>query len=355
MLDDAHDACEVFKALLSDANVIIFQRIALRVRPTNALIMAMHKEWRSDGSVLRITPRLMYIDVCFTGGFVDALRTQLLRHDDAASSQTRDEVQLAMAFQRVPCDLVFGRFTRAYTRLTTPHAALLLFVERKYAEYVFRQNNVLPRVLRTGDIAAMEEHDWCSQPQSPTVHWRTVSDAMFPCLSQTGSMYLVCAAGPAGARNAVYMALREEMLLAEASQRFRVLDYFPPIDCKLDVPRLRDAFQKYYEQARLVFDVSNTFDDFLRTNAGRFLRPLACSHYRWSYQHNTCRELTIVLLNAYKCVDFNAMLPAYVVLWIFDWLDEEFVWRSSETQRIELIIAVRRSMENVRMKRKRTL
>jgi hypothetical protein len=96
----------------------------------------------------------------------------------------------------------------------------------------------------------------------------------------------------------------------------------------------------------LIADVCQSVDEFVCRNAGRFLRPLACSHFRWSYHHEAVRELTMTLLCAH--VDLP---PDYVVLWIFDWLDGEFIWRSSESQRIKLIRGVSTSVKHVRAAR----
>lgn len=88
---------------------------------------------------------------------------------------------------------------------------------------------------------------------------------------------------------------------------------------------------------------------FIERHVVDFLRPIAGAHFRWSYQHNKCRDRAFAVLCANK--SFSGHMPPYVVLEILEWTNDEYVLRSTHTQRINLIIGVAASIRRVRAAR----
>jgi len=378
-LDDSHDAEGVHRELIKN-NAL--RAIDLRVRASNALVRRLA---RTD-EVWQSVRRFHAVRVSYEVGGVISLSALLLRDYDFRGSVARWQVQIRHdgTTHNELEKLVLG-----YDRFSTPHAALLLLAHERVLDRPCTELGVSNYVMRHYDDV------YASIGDTPPIfrHWRRLPESVVCMKGTEGNWYLQCIVGPLATRDRV----RAELLACEkrpprssdldtvnVASLVHVLEYQPPVErhvqitplvfvfvarhgVNVDDVKLLDMTRRsrtaersavitemigfFHSSAPRIFDVGHLVDDFMRENAGRYLKQLPCSRFRWSHQHEVCRKLTFVLLDAHRAPFYGMQLPVYVVVWIMQWADEEYVWRASEHQLMTLVNNVAASMRRVRERR----
>lgn len=372
-LDDAHNALRVYGAVFYGA--YLWHGVKLRVRPSNAAIKRSFLDSHDDVRTYSAVKRFIYVDLICRDGAVTVNTALVMRPRLDLVDSLREMHAYDGALLRDPAH-PFKALVDHYHRFTIPRAALLMFVK------TVGDRDVLNCVTRT--LTGFE-------------YWRRSSGNPLCTLTDAAGIdvwNIICVSGPAATRDAVCAALQDcvptfvsrsvppdhqSHVHVRRESLVHVVHHKAPIEREYNVKRIAKAFSlhcaglvqprgyKYTLTNRELVTYYSAVDppkipagtDFVR-NIDEFfagsveahlLQPLACSHYRWSYQHEVCREMAMVLLDAHRSEAYGGMLPIYIVLDIFDWTDAEFVWRSTEMQRVNLIIGVSKSMRRVREQR----
>ena len=370
-----------------DAN--LFRSVQLRVRPSNSSVLRLCVGIdRLHETVLKFPEVTLSIQ---TNGFfhetalVDTCWATILRL--APDDELDENIILAVRDQH-PHDAL-SALALAYRRLVTPHSALLVLCDARCAELCMTVFADVAAVMREYDSETLGVERVGDEKPYPFAHWRTETAVVVKNRAGQHEWTLLCCVGPLSTRDAVRARLqsleprRKNRVMVHAQKYLHVLAYQPPPEREVDVWGLVNApFERldtqrpgrgnqwstelplptpsYWKHERnageplafLLEQVDQDAEAYVTAYAPRFLQPLECSRYRWSHQSDVCRDYVIVLLDAHQ--SDAPHLPPYVVLEILEWTDEEYIWRSTEFQRTNLIINVARSMKRVRAARAAT-
>lgn len=168
---------------------------------------------------------------------------------------------------------------------------------------------------------------------------------------------LLLISGPAETRTSMFAVLKayEEASLSDVTREYawRMMPYTPPIDMRFGMPLLRYCLEQAF---RAEYGTTTTEQDHTTENVERVLlrllnRPRREQTYlvpfdesaalRWPWQLRVLVEWCMLVY------DWRPHLPAYVVMWMFEWTDAPFNWRGTELQRINAIQRVRESRDKV--------
>jgi hypothetical protein len=192
---------------------------------------------------------------------------------------------------------------------------------------------------------------------APFNYWRCVDDVRYVFATKYDYASISCINGPIKTRAEIRRIVKERARWltrkhGDLELYLHVVPYDAPVDQTFNLSDLCNAFVDYRNgelgptmSRQSSVEFLPYIDQFIANNAGRFLRPMSFASFRWPFHYETARELTFVML---QCRGGSELLPDYIVLWIFDWLNAEFVQHSMEHERVELIRGVSDSIKRVR-------
>jgi hypothetical protein len=216
-----------------------------------------------------------------------------------------------------------------YLEISEPQASLVLMAvfETRLARFEANNCNIF-----VGKSSTRMPPSW--RPESSIQYNNRGLDSGRTCF--------VTLHGPAKTRRKAYDTLcAASRLPAPVTKRvisFTVLNYFPPPERECDMEKLYSTLPNAQLTLATAADTRN-----LVTPAAWPAKTIYGYQFRWPHQCSKLIDIAIALC--------PLLLPAYVVTWVLDWLDEPYVWRSTEAQRVELLQGVATSRKKVFTKR----
>ena len=393
--------CEIDATLLADDDAPydvygqlidsqMFAEVCLRVRPTNCAVQRLcvdaAGEWLPELRAKVLKFRNVRLDV--RPGQIIVVTAVVLRDaadDDALLADIEADIANHPPAHALAEAVVY------YDRLTTPQAALLVLCDARCLALCAALFPEVGALLRQETDVSFGVESADSTPPKGFHQWRCAKAVALSDKNGVHAWTLLCCVGPLATRARVRARINELThadayhLVQRAAKYVRVLAYEPPPERIVDVDALMESsflrsararrdrghrianalptgealtlpynwHQEFFfsraSAAELADRLDYDIEAYVARYAPHFFEPLACSHYRWSYQHGVCRDYVIVLLDAHP--SDAPHLPPYIVLAILEWLDAEFVRRATEHQLVRLIVNVAASVKRVRAAR----
>jgi hypothetical protein len=336
-----------------------------------------------DSATVRCVHKFVTVHVLFVRGEPWQASAEVIRRTATDSSCWFQQI---LEYSAGPMRELAMRYAAVcYEALTLPRAALMLLIDVRCVELCAAVFDAVGHMM-CPDTRYLTEYV-CNEKyaKGERLHdfrfWCPQGTSMQLSYGHRAEWAVMCIAGPLSTRKAVREALSKFWRAINQDHAFplnrymQVLAYEPPRERRVDmgaltqllVQRLKttvystiaeipdsnitreDCYWLPQRNSIPFYEEDLNIDAFVTTNAPNCLIPFTDGHYRWSYWHDICREYVLVLLCAHTGAELQ--LPHYIVNDIMCWMDPEFVWRSTELQRINLISGVSRSVKNVYARR----